>query len=74
MEKSKIENYRKVLFEAQRIAVIQESPDDEPTEEYIESKCAELKNKIIDAESINNRFRNPKLHAIWNSPPRFRKI
>lgn len=72
-ELNKIDAYRKRLFEAQRIAVIQESNED-LTEEQINTRCNELKNQIIDAENMNNRFRNPALHRIWNSPPRFKKL
>lgn len=71
--KNTIEKYRQRLFEAQRIAVIQELPE-EATEDQINQRCTELKNQIIDSESVNNRFRNPALHKIFNSPPRFKKL
>lgn len=71
--KNTIEKYRQRLFEAQRIAVIQELPE-EATEDKINQRCTELKNQIIDSESVNNRFRNPALHKIFNSPPRFKKL
>lgn len=72
-QKSRIEQYRERLFELQRNAVIFES-DGQLSEEQINVRCAELQKQIIDAESMNNRFRNPALHRIWNSPPRIKKF
>lgn len=72
--KNRIEQYREKLFTAQRIAVIQECPDEEPTPEYIEERCTQLRNQIIDSENINNRFRNPTLQKIFTAPPRFKKL
>lgn len=69
---SKIEEFRKHFFECQASAVRRESSDD-ATDEEIEKRTAELKNYTLQKESINNRFRNPALHRIWNSPPRFKK-
>lgn len=70
---NRIEEYRKHLFEAQRMAIKIES-DEELTDEQIDKKCAELQTQIINNESINNRFRNPVLQRIFTSPPRFKKI
>lgn len=53
---NRIEQYQKNLFELQERAVRMENED--WTEEQIKQRCAELKNHIIDSESINNRFRN----------------
>lgn len=72
MEKT-IDQYRKNLFECQQRAVRMEA-EEGTTEEQIQKRCAELSNYIIDKESINNRFRNPALHRIFNSPPRFKKL
>lgn len=71
--KSRIDEYRERLFEAQRRAVITES-DGQMTEEQINARCEELRNIIFNAENSNNRFRNPALHKIFNSPPRFKKL
>lgn len=70
MEKT-IEEYRKHLFECQERAVRTEHED--WTEEQIKQRCEELKNHIIDSESINNRFRNPILQKIWTAPPRIKR-
>lgn len=69
---SRIAEYHKQLFEAQERAARIENEDF--TEEQIMQRCVELKNHIIDSESINNRFRNPTLQKIWTSPPRIKKI
>lgn len=63
---NRIEEYHKQLFENQERAVRLEA-DELTTEEQIKSRCAELQNHIIETESINNRFRNPKLKKIWES-------
>lgn len=70
---NRIDEYRKKLFECQERAVRIEA-EEGITEEQIQKRCAELRNYTIEKESMNNRFRNPKLHAIWNSPPRFKKL
>lgn len=72
MERS-IDQYRKQLFEAQERSVRMEA-EEGTTEDQIQKRCAELRNQIINAESINNRFRNPALHRIFNSPPRFKRL
>lgn len=69
---SRIEQNHKLLFECQEKSVRMEN--EEWTEEQIQQRCAELRNHIVDAESVNNRFRNPALHKIWNSPPRIKRI
>lgn len=66
-------DYHKHLFECQERAVRMEA-EEGTTEEQIQQRCAELRNHIIDSESMNNRFRNPALHRIWNSPPRFKRF
>lgn len=71
MEKT-ISEYRKNLFECQERAVRLEN--EEWTEDQIQQRCQELKNHIIDSESINNRFRNPALQKIWSSPPRMKRF
>ena len=67
-----IEQYHKNLFEAQERTVRMEHPDF--TDEQISNRCAELKNHIIESESINNRFRNPELQKIWSAPSRIKKL
>lgn len=66
-----IEQYRKELFQLHERAVRVEHED--WTEEQIKQRCIELKNHIIDSESINNRFRNPELQKIWTAPPRIKR-
>lgn len=70
---SRIDQYRKKLFEYQERSVRLEA-EEGTTEEQIQQRCTELRNHIIDKESVNNRFRNPKLHSIFNSPARFKKL
>lgn len=71
-ELNRIDQYRKNLFEAQERTVRQEA-EEGTTEEQIQQHCAELRNHTIDSESVNNRFRNPELTKIWNSPPRIKR-
>lgn len=66
-----VDQYRTNLFELQEREVRMNHED--WTEEKIKQRCAELKNHIIDSESINNRFRNPVLQKIWSSPPRIKR-
>lgn len=67
-----IEDYRKHLFECQRIAVIAEG-EGELTDQEVNKRCLELQKQIMDAENINKRFFNPVLHKIFNSPPRIKR-
>jgi len=69
---NRIEEYHKHLFECQENAVRKEC-EEGTTEEQIKARITELKNHIIDSESVNNRFRNPALHKLWNSPPRIKR-
>lgn len=71
--KNRIEQYREHLFECQARAVRSEA-DDDVTEEEIQKRIIDLQNHTIERESVNNRFRNPALHRIFNSPPRFKKF
>lgn len=68
---NRIEQLHQIIFEAQEKTVRMEN--EEFTEEQIQARCAELRNYTIDQESMNH-FRNPKLKAIWESGPRFRKL
>lgn len=70
---NRIDQYRNNLFECQERAVRLEA-EEGTTEEQIKKRCEELRNHIIDSESINNRFRNPTLQKIFSAPPRFRKV
>lgn len=69
---SRIDEYRKQLFDAQEKAVRIEHED--WTEEQIQHRCAELRNYIINSENINNRFSNKAIQKIWESPPRIKRI
>lgn len=63
---NRLEEHHKQLFEAQEKAVRIEA-DGELTEEQIKTKCTELKNYILEKDTLNNGFINPKLTKIWNS-------
>lgn len=69
---SRVDEYRKNLFESQERAVRIENED--WTEEQIKQRCAELRNHVVDSESVNNRFRNPTLQRIWTSAPRIKRM
>lgn len=68
---NRVEEYQKILFDAQERSVRLENED--LTEEQIKQRCAEFKNHIINSESVNNRFRNPALQKIWSAPPRIKR-
>ncbi len=70
---NRIDEHHKHIFELQVNAVKTEM-DENATEEQINTRCEELKNIILDGESMNNRFTNPALQRIWNSKPRFKKL
>lgn len=63
---NRISQYHKALFDAQEKTVRMESAEG-ATEEQIQNRCIELRNIIIDNESLNNGFRNPRLSKIWAS-------
>lgn len=63
---SRLDEHHTKLFEAQEKAVRIEA-DGELTEEQIKTRCVELKNYIIEKDTMSNEFRNPKLAKIWNS-------
>lgn len=67
-----IPEYHKKLFELQERAVRMEFEEGTP-EDQIQKRIAELRNHIIDSESINNRFRNPALQKIWSAPARIKR-
>lgn len=69
---SRVEQYHKQLFESQERAVRIENED--WTDEQVQQRCIELRNHIVDSESVNNRFRNPTLQKIWSAPPRFKRF
>lgn len=63
---NRLDKHHEQLFEAQEKAVRIEA-DGELTEEQIKTKCTELKNYILEKDTLNNGFINPKLTKIWNS-------
>jgi len=66
---NRLEQHHEQLFKAQEQAVRIEA-DGELTEEQIKEKCTELKNYILEKDTLLGRFINPKLTKIWDSKRR----
>lgn len=63
---NRLDKHHEQLFIAQEKAVRIEA-DGALSEEEIKAKCNELKNYILEKDTLNNGFINPKLIKIWNS-------
>lgn len=63
---NRLDEHHAQLFEAQEKAVRIEA-EGLLSEEEIKAKCTELRNYILEKDTLNNGFINPKLTKIWNS-------
>lgn len=72
MEKmeSKIEEFYKNLFTAQE-RTIRMMAEEGTTEAEIMARVTELRNYVIDSDSMNNSFKNDKLNKIWKGKRKF---